>query len=207
MTRYTPSQGERALLSLVGRLADVQRSIKDESVIQRRLIAILDEADSTFHPEWQRRFVNCLMEITAAGTLGNGVQFLLSTHAPLLLSDIPHEWSTCLKPTGNLSAESQERNTTTEPPKRRTFAGNLYDLLNDEFYLEQGFIGELAQKKIGEVIGPLRHGSGVIPRETQVLVEKLISIVADPVIKSTLSSALRGRTKQDEPTRTPRTLA
>lgn len=74
-----------------------------------------------------------------------GVNVLLVTHSPFVISDIPS--------TNILYMKRDE----TDPELDKTFAANIYDLLNQPFFLENT-IGEFAAKEIRELVGTYRNG-------------------------------------------------
>lgn len=112
----------------------------------RNILIILDEIELYFHPEYQRKFVNEVRELinNHSNTLEDidCIQFLLSTHSPFILSDIPSQNILKLKD-GKPVPDKNGKN---------SFAANIHDLLNDEFFLENGTMGAFAESKIKELI-------------------------------------------------------
>lgn len=116
----------------------------------------LDEADLSLHPEWQRMFVATLAEFLPClyqnpyyeGTDSGcrDIQIILTTHSPLMLGDFPAACVLYLKKE-NDGFVKVDSNDILQP-----FGQNLYTLLKDGFYLQNGTIGALAQKKIKSVL-------------------------------------------------------
>lgn len=77
------SQGEKSLLALVGdiarRLAILNPSLDDP--LQGEGAVMIDEVDLHLHPKWQHDLIDKLVR-----TFPN-VQFILTTHSPLIVSD------------------------------------------------------------------------------------------------------------------------
>lgn len=77
------SQGEKSLLALVGdvarRLAILNPSLDDP--LQGEGVVMIDEVDLHLHPRWQHNLIDKLVR-----TFPN-VQFILTTHSPLIVSD------------------------------------------------------------------------------------------------------------------------
>ena len=77
------SQGEKSLLALVGdiarRLAILNPSLDDP--LQGEGVVMIDEVDLHLHPKWQHDLTDKLVR-----TFPN-VQFILTTHSPLIVSD------------------------------------------------------------------------------------------------------------------------
>lgn len=120
------------------------------------VILFFDEADLSLHPEWQRMFIATLTEFlprlyecpyyieTNKGCCD--IQIILTTHSPLILGDFPSGCVLYLKKDKN-DLTIVETSDTLQP-----FGQNLYTLLKDGFYLRNGTIGALAQKKIKSII-------------------------------------------------------
>ena len=120
------------------------------------VILFLDEADLSFHPEWQRVFIATLTEYLprlyqnpyyeGAKSGCRDIQIILTTHSPLLLGDFPAASVIYLKKDekGFVSIDSNS--------KLQPFGQNLYTLLKDGFYLQNGTMGELARRKIASVL-------------------------------------------------------
>jgi len=77
------SQGEKSLMALVGdiarRLAMMNPAL--ENPLHGDGIVLIDEVDMHLHPQWQRRLIKQLTM-----TFPN-IQFVLTTHSPLVISD------------------------------------------------------------------------------------------------------------------------
>lgn len=107
----------------------------------RNVLVILDEVEMCFHPEYQRTFINNL--ISTVKRLGFNqylnFHFLLTTHSPFILSDIPASNILYLE-----NGESAVRYNFINP-----FGANINDILSQSFFLdEEGFIGEYAKAVI-----------------------------------------------------------
>ena len=68
---------------------------------------------------------------------GNHVNIIMSSHSPFLLSDMPSSHVLLLKD-GRVWTDARFSN---------TFGANISTLLNEDFFLEKGFIGGFAQQK------------------------------------------------------------
>lgn len=108
----------------------------------------LDEIELYFHPEMQRQFVNNLVKAIKVLKKDKSfnVNILFSTHSPFILSDIP----------SNNILRLQDGKPSTEKFSE-TFGANIHDLLANDFFLKEGFMGEFAKEKINEVITYLNH--------------------------------------------------
>lgn len=79
------SDGEKCLLSLVGdlarRLAIANPGLEDP--LQGTGVVLIDEVDLHLHPQWQRQVIPSLERTFPE------LQFIVSTHSPLVLSEVP----------------------------------------------------------------------------------------------------------------------
>lgn len=86
------SDGEKCMLALVG---DIARRIsllrmassEDTSELLKNAtgIILIDELDLHLHPRWQRRAITGLAEVFP------NIQFIISTHSPAIISELPAE--------------------------------------------------------------------------------------------------------------------
>ncbi|RXG15010.1 putative AbiEii toxin of type IV toxin-antitoxin system [Leeuwenhoekiella aestuarii] len=118
---------------------------KNELIKYKYVNILLDEIEQYYHPEMQRTFIADLTNYIGKINSDNidnieGINILFATHSPFILSDIPSENILRLK--DGKKADSDEK----------SFGANVYDLLKDSFFLEDGFMGAFAQKKIDIVI-------------------------------------------------------
>ena len=105
---------------------------------------ILDEVELYYHPQFQKNLVNditkSIQEIQGLGELTN-FNILFLTHSPFILSDIPND--NVLKLKAGIPENSINE---------KTFGANIHDLLHNDFFLQDGFMGEFAKEKIEDVI-------------------------------------------------------
>ncbi|WP_169312090.1 hypothetical protein [Fluviicola taffensis] len=142
---------------------------------------ILDEVELYFHPEYQRQLIKKMID--SINRLGlpkdSSINILFLTHSPFILSDIPSSNILKLKDGLPINEENQ------------TFGANIHDLLANDFFLENGFMGEFAKIKISEIIEELQ---GVIEAKISILpkrlteIEKIIQIIGEPLLTNSLNS-------------------
>ena len=143
---------------------------ENKSVECDSLILMLDEADLTYHPEWQREFINIftgfLTKIYPPECCKN-IQLLISTHSPILLSDMPGENVIYLKCDSKAGASKMDNLEASNAKGKKTmvqkslpsetFGQNIYTLFKYNFFLEKGTIGAFAEKKIKKLIKDLEN--------------------------------------------------
>lgn len=96
------SDGEKGLLALVGDLAKrlAIAYFDSDDVLSEHAIVLIDEIELHLHPKWQRGVVSRLQQ-----TFPN-CQFIISTHSPQVISELPPESIYILQqtPDGKISA-------------------------------------------------------------------------------------------------------
>lgn len=148
------SAGEKQYINMIGTFAyhilNV-RSIKNEENVLRygNISCIIDEAELSFHPEFQKEFVYNFVNVIDRLGLNDGMSFdiLIATHSPFILSDIP-SCNILYLENGN-----------PKDVQLSTFAANVSDILTDSFFLGNGFTGKFAQEKINQLITFLKNGT------------------------------------------------
>ncbi|HFI0130846.1 TPA: AAA family ATPase [Streptococcus suis] len=139
------SSGELALLNLFGRLDSIKKGLKATNIL-----LLLDEVDLGLHPEWQRRWISVALPIIREIFKGKHIQIIMTTHSPIMLSDIYADNVIMLRKDTNdnriiVENQGMEKNQVT------TFGQNIHDLYRDSFFLESTR-GEYAKEQIQETI-------------------------------------------------------
>ncbi|WP_278010605.1 AAA family ATPase [Flavobacterium gyeonganense] len=146
------SSGEQQLIhsvsSIIYHLHNINSVKKNEKIIKYDFVnLILDEIELYFHPEFQRKFVNYIIESIKNADLEciKGINILFVTHSPFILSDIPKQNVLFLevnKDKMSLPMTYQENN---------TFAANIHEMLTNGFFLNSTK-GQFAISKINEFL-------------------------------------------------------
>lgn len=123
------STGETNRLNLYSLLYDVSLGFSKPRLSDRKrdIWILIDEAASSLHPKWQAQYLEMLTNAVQQFFPKQKVQFFLTTHSPIILSDVPHH---------NVLYLSDKKNKATTENKR-TFGENIYSLFSDSFFLEQ----------------------------------------------------------------------
>lgn len=123
------------------------------------LLLLLDEADLSFHPRWQKNFICWMTEFINSNFTGVKVQIIVATHSPILLSDFPSTNVSYLSK-GRGKSGSAEDYMALKNDSRKTFGCNIHTLFLNSFFLEDcGTLGMLAEKKINELADFLLNDS------------------------------------------------
>lgn len=104
---------------------------------------LMDEPDNTMHPQQKRELVKDLCE--ECGKIQRNFQLWISTHSPIMLSDVPDEAAIFLR----INEENNQKELVSRA--RSTFAQQIYTLYDDAFFMKQGIIGAFAEEKISAV--------------------------------------------------------
>ena len=180
---YHYSTGESQMIKLFSRLNYGFNILGNK--INDGVLIMLDEAELSMHPEWQRKFVRWLLNFTNSRAGQGKVQFILTTHSPLMLSDIPSENVI------RLGKDSISRDT-------NSFGANLFELMKDNFFLKNGFIGEFAQEKINSLIDFIESET---PEDNEAWTvesaRSFVNIIGEPLIREELRKLLLERFRKN----------
>lgn len=144
---------------------------------------LLDEPDNTFHPDWKKRTIWELTNICSDYNMN--FQMLISTHSPIMLSDVPKQAAILLK-----SAKEEKQQDTLE---RSPFGQQIYTLFKDGFFMKQGVIGTFANEKINTIYNKLvklekklRRKNAIIEKKELEDIEKIIKLIDEPLLSGYL---------------------
>lgn len=172
-------------------------------------LLLLDEPELGYHPIWKKKFIQSITKILpvlfkkisiedkdSQQYICPKIQIIFTTHDPLTLSDIPHsnilylEYDEILK-TCIIVDSSVYR--------KKSFAGNISDLLSDSFFLNNGLIGDFAKEKIQYTIDwileqRIKKGESntnfVVNQQEYNYHEKLIKTIDENIIRIKLAEML-----------------
>lgn len=180
------SSGEMSYLTMFGRIDQIIGSTR---ACASNVLIFLDEVETTLHPEWQRQMVMNLIWYIENFTCGLRVHFVIASHSPLILSDIPRG-NVCL-----LSAsESDEKDGVRDDSQ--TFGANVFDLYGRTFGMDDGAWGRFAQRKIDDLLDKVNKKQRLDKRDL-----KVIGLIGDPFLRDFLSDATNCQTRRKHQTR------
>lgn len=150
-------------------IKNIDSKYNDNSKNIESINLIFDEVELYFHPDFQRVYVNEVIHLLKNSKFKyvNTFNVLFLTHSPFILSDIPSQNILRLKDGKPVKAKNDTN----------SFAANIHDLLADEFFLEDGFMGEFAKGKINEIIQYLTYKLN--EKEIKNLKEKIVELKKD----------------------------
>ncbi|GGF01666.1 hypothetical protein SAMN05443634_103214 [Chishuiella changwenlii] len=182
------SSGEQQMIfninTVLYHLYNLQSSFssKNTRLVYKNVSIILDEIELYYHPEMQRQILkNILDSLELIKTKENegieSINICFLTHSPFILSDIPSQ---------NILKLNEGKPESTD--KINSFAANIYDLLKDEFFLENGAIGAFVSKKINDILikDPIEEEDWSI-----------INLVGDPFLKGVIKKKIEDKLSDD----------
>lgn len=178
------SSGEWAMQNIFSwlRLSPYFQEIVDEDSFEvgGNMLLMLDEVDLYMHPEWQRKFLKLLSDRLDQEYRDKKIQVIITTHSPLVLSDIPRENVVYLKRDGN------KCKIVDGPDMEESFGANIFSLLKDSFFLSKT-MGEFARTRIDKVIDDLEKLKKA-PQDLKLKKEcrQLIEHIGEPIIRKKL---------------------
>ena len=187
------SSGETAMLDLYSMFYQIYKSVlrdnenmkkkKEENLKCNDIVLLIDEADAYFHPQWQKNYVNDTLNVAKQIFEGFDVQIILSTHSPIMLSDIPKQNVLYLK-------KEKDAGTKVVPREERqeTFGANIFSLFKDTFFLEGSGIGSFAEKRLTELIAEIHDEKNYKNNEKIRDIERHIGMIGDPFIRKKFES-------------------
>ena len=180
------SSGERALLNFMSRLYFASRIAEflpetgfswNESIL-----LLIDEIDLYLHPEWQRQILNDLLTAIQEEFPRNYFQIIITSHSPIILSDIPQENSIFLK-------RNEDGKIVQDKHGIQTFGANIYTLYKDAFFIKDGLaMGSFARGKINSWIEEIKEG-GTDADD----IKKKLELIGEPIIRKRLEKIAQER--------------
>lgn len=164
------SSGHKAYLNI---FSLIYHEIK--RVRKSNLLLCIDEGDLYLHPQWQIEFFDKLITVLPKIFKGN-IQLLLTSHSPFLLSDLPKQNITVVSP------NREEQTLNGNKLETETFAGNIYALYEEPFFLGNQRMSAFAKKKVDEIYREV-EGYSKLKTEEKELLKRKIALIGDEVIK------------------------
>ena len=217
------SDGERCILDIFSKFINVLGN--EERALH---VILMDEPDQRLHPNWSRQFIQLLVNAIETINKKNynekslNVQLIISTHSPFLLSDIRKQDLILLDPDKD---NSDTKRFNIRQDNFNTFAANLYDIINQSFFLENT-VGEFANQKIEKACKKVfgddfnedvksidisnscgkkalcektifqhKYESGKITDEDIKVLEYMVNQISEPIFRNSLKTELKIRQK------------
>ena len=121
-------------------------------------VLFFDEADTYYHPDWQREFVQDILKMVEDGEREEPLQIVFTTNSPLMLSDLRQRDIYLMKDDRADSFEDSvicnRDETRRMNPSVPTFGQNIHTLMAKPFFLKRT-IGAFADERIESLVGLL----------------------------------------------------
>ncbi|MDY3203576.1 MAG: AAA family ATPase [Arcobacter sp.] len=144
-----------------------------ESNEKENTFFLIDEPDTTFHPNWQKKYINQLLSIYK--NYKKNIHLIITSHSPFILSDLPKE---------NIIFLEKGKQVYPFEDNQQTFGANIHTLLSHGFFMKDGLMGEFAKEKIDLAIKYLNQK--ILTKDELNYCENIISIIGEPIIKREL---------------------
>lgn len=175
------STGELALANLFAYINDAF-----SKSICSNVLLIIDELDANLHPRWQQMILKNLIEYLNENKQEKNIQIIFTSHSPIMLSDMTKDRVIMLK--------RREDTTLVETCNQPILGANILKLFYDNFFMDEGSIGEIAKEKIKKVI-EYNKGNSNIPKEK---VDYIISNIGEPIVQRKLRCDFNFRNQNDK---------
>ena len=178
------STGEAQYLDLYAALYHAIKSYRHRK--GDTCVLLLDEPDCRFHPEWSRNFILNLTQLLNTDVFRDyRYQVIISTHSPLLVSDVPKESVHCLyrAEDGGISIRSSNYG----------LMSNLNDLITDSFFADSIF-GASAERYADTLIKDISAAEQqpeFVSRDQVDALRDRLDRIEDRMIRESLGQQLR----------------
>ena len=175
------SSGEYQFAKILGGIEELCVRLSVDKT-KPHIIYLLDEPETYMHPELCRTFLKRLDDVLKERTARTDIQIIISTHSPLLLSDVLPGQITRLDLDKN--GYCLIKNST----EKAYFGANIHTILADGFFLDYT-IGEYARVFLQENINWLKE---FLVKENKTVDDKhrvqelksIVPYIGDPLIKN-----------------------
>lgn len=184
---YTISNCMYHLVNINSSWDDLYNDRDHNAQIKYRYVnVVFDEIELYYHPEMQRLFLHYLMESLSSVEFKHlkGLNIILATHSPFILSDIP---STNILKLGGGQRDEE------------TYGANIIDILGSSFFLDYT-IGEEVRLRLYHIAQ--LHQNRRTPeaqseyRQRKNEFAKVIAMIGDPYLKDTMCQLMKDMNKE-----------
>lgn len=195
---YWPlSSGQQSLFSLYSRFYDViHRTIQFDNVdVKENILILLDEAEVSLHPEWQRSFLDDFLKVISSLFKGKNIQLILTTHSPFLLSDLVLSQVNFI----DFDLDTKRGKVVGNPlsQKKSTFGSNITTLLQDSFFMKDGFAGGIVLREMDDFIDLIMHGNLADIKKDYDYIDWFIHQIGEPIVRNKMIQLLESRLSAD----------
>lgn len=173
------SSGENAMLNLFARFYTLQENPN----LTDNLIIFIENAETGFHPQWQKKYVSYLVNFLPKIFPQQKLQIILTSHSPFVVSDFPNDNIIFMKKDSDnygIVTESHNNNIS-------TFGAPPHLLMLQAFGLNDSLCGDFASQKINELIQYLNNENLTMDIR---IAQQYVNLVGEPLLKKQLQKLL-----------------
>lgn len=177
------SKGEENILFFLAKLDYKLENYrrKKDNLKKENFIFFIDEGEVSLHPKWQRKYINFLIKISEIVFKKNeSVEYILSSHSPFIVSDLPKE---------NIVFLDKEENSINKNRLKesefKTFGANIHTLLSHGFFMD-ATMGEFAKQKLIDIVD-FFTGERCDFEFSRGEIKKIIEMIGEPIISNKLN--------------------
>lgn len=176
---YTLSNFMYHMVNLDSSWDDMTLDREHKDVLHYQYVNVMfDEVELYYHPDLQRRFVWLLTNALKSAGFRRilGVNIIIVTHSPFVLSDIPRS---------NILVLGEKDD------MENTFGANILDLFRKSFIMSST-IGEYARNELSVIFNKLNNSkeNALINEDERNRIEYIYSIVGDPYLKRLVENVI-----------------
>lgn len=190
------SSGEEAFLYQFSRFYFLKGNYKDNPSMNlkvdnreaKNLIWLIDEGELTLHPQWQKQYINYLIQFFSKNFTQN-IHIILTSHSPFILSDLPKENVIFLEKyikDEDINQEEGNCKNATKEIEIKTFGANIHTLLSHGFFMKDGLMGEFAKEEINKIIRNLNDKDYNPNIEEKKKILAIINVIGEDFLKTKL---------------------
>jgi hypothetical protein len=176
------SSGEKAMFSLFARFYSLSNSKRLED--KTHLIILMDEGETYFHPQWQKKFISIVLPFLSQTFRDKTIQLIITSNSPFLSSDLPKSCIIFL----NKNQQTGLSEVSDLAEMKETFAANIHTLLSDSFFMKGSLLGEFALGILNDLLSYLKGQSSKVKNDQQA--QNLINLIGEPLIRRQLQQML-----------------
>lgn len=138
------SWGEKSILS---RFTNIYITIHNHKDTNKHFIILIDEPDLHLHLDWQRQYIQKLIDVFSTLPKNITLHFIIATHSPFIVSDLPGENIIRMRKDNN-GVVTFQNYWEWEKDKKNSFWANYIDIIQEWFFDNRLLMWSFAEEVI-----------------------------------------------------------